>query len=176
MKVRLIVAQGSTHTRQLVLRSAETTVGRGAGCGLRIPSAEVSRQHCRLTCKDGFLTVEDLNSANGTYLNGHRLAARHLVRPGDTLQIGPLTFLVEYELNEAAAGHMFPPVDSPKFDLVDVPEESDLVPVELDDQESTKVGPPEDLDAPIPLELEEEEISHLPEQSDLRDILSHLDE
>jgi pSer/pThr/pTyr-binding forkhead associated (FHA) protein len=176
MKVRLVVAQGSTRTREMVLRKAETIVGRGTGCGLRIPSAEVSRQHCRLAYKDGFLTVEDLNSANGTYLNGHRVAAKHLVRPGDTLQIGPLTFLVEYELTDAAPGEMFPAVESEGFEVIDGADESELVPVELDDQETTKVGAPENPDAPIPLELEDEDIGHLPEQDDLRDILSHLEE
>ncbi|HZU36713.1 MAG TPA: FHA domain-containing protein, partial [Gemmataceae bacterium] len=169
MSVRLIISQGPTRTRQLRLRAVETTIGRSAGCGLRIPSAEVSRKHCRLTYKDGFLTVEDLDSVNGTYLNGHRVTARHLVRPGDSLQVGPVTFTVKYELAEADANKLFPQVE---------PAEVELAAVEVEDDEpmALELASHENLDAPIPLDLEEGGLGALPEGNQLRDILSHLED
>ena len=169
MSVRLIIAQGSKRTRQLQLQAVETTIGRSSGCGLRIPSAEVSRKHCRLTYKDGFLTVEDLESVNGTYLNGHRVTARHLVRPGDTLQIGPVTFIVKYKLAQAEADKLFPAAEGGDVELA---------PVELEEASGTEheIPPPEDLDAPIPLELDEAAMGQLPEANQLRDILTHLEE
>ncbi len=45
----------------------------------------------------GVVTVEDLESVNGTFLNGRRIRAVETVRPGDRLSLGPVTFLVEYE-------------------------------------------------------------------------------
>lgn len=50
----------------------------------------VSRRHCRVFEEDGDYYVEDLGSANGTFLNGERLTPYlpHLLREGDRLQLG----------------------------------------------------------------------------------------
>src|SRR5205807_10203144 len=96
MKLKLVVSRGRTRTRTIPLRSAETVIGRRSGCNLRIASAEVSRRHCRLCSHDGVVTIEDLDSFNGTYLNGQRITSKRRVRPGDQIEVGPLTFTVEY--------------------------------------------------------------------------------
>lgn len=56
----------------------------------------VSRQHAVLHVKNNHLMVRDLDSSNGTYLNGYRLAARvdAPVRAGDMLELGKLRFRV----------------------------------------------------------------------------------
>src|SRR4051812_4473060 len=100
MDVRLVVEKGAARSRAIRLHSEETIVGRRHGCDLRIPSASVSRRHCLLSFRDGFLSVEDLLSANGTYLNGERVAGKQVVRPGDRLDVGPVTFVVEYQLTQ----------------------------------------------------------------------------
>ena len=102
MQVRLVIERGRTRTRVIRLDSPEIFVGRQRGCGVRIPSAEVSRRHCALRQADGYLTVEDLGSVNGTYLNGLRVVNREVVRPGDHLEVGPVRFVVEYELTPEA--------------------------------------------------------------------------
>src|SRR5262249_32604465 len=56
----------------------------------------------RLLLKDGLVTLEDLDSANGTFLNGRRVKAPETVRPGDEIEVGPVTFVVEYELTTEA--------------------------------------------------------------------------
>ena len=76
------------------------TLGRGKRCTLRIPSGEVSREHCRLYEADGYLMVEDLESVNGTLINGTEIEDAEVIRPGDLLTVGPVTFEVQYELNE----------------------------------------------------------------------------
>src|SRR5437879_3219582 len=101
MDVRLTVARGGSKGKTLKLRSAETLVGRGKGCDVRIPSAAVSRRHCRLSVRDGYVLVEDLGSANGTYVNGAKVK-KHAVRPGDRLEVGSLAFVVKYELSSKA--------------------------------------------------------------------------
>ena len=60
-------------------------VGRGDDAGLRIASANISRQHARLTPAGDELLVEDLGSANGTWLNGKRIT-RANARHGDELR------------------------------------------------------------------------------------------
>jgi pSer/pThr/pTyr-binding forkhead associated (FHA) protein len=97
MDVRLVVEKGSKKKREIRLKSEDTIIGRRAGCDLRVPSASVSRRHCRLSFRDDCLVVEDLQSANGTYVNGVRITDSQVVQPGDRLEVGPVTFLVKYE-------------------------------------------------------------------------------
>ena len=89
-------------------RSAKSrpSSGRSHGNTVRIPSAEVSRQHCRLSKKDGLVMVRDLGSVNGTLLNGTRISAEEVVRPGDRVEVGPVTFVVEYELTPEALAQL----------------------------------------------------------------------
>jgi pSer/pThr/pTyr-binding forkhead associated (FHA) protein len=98
MTVRLIVESGSSKTKVIPLRSPQTVVGRHKACGIRIPSASVSRRHCVLRYQNDCLTVEDLGSANGTYLNGQRISRKEIVRPRDRLEIGPLVLVAQYEM------------------------------------------------------------------------------
>jgi pSer/pThr/pTyr-binding forkhead associated (FHA) protein len=98
MNIKLVVVNGTKQNQVVTLRSEETIVGRQQGCDLRIPSPQVSRRHCRLSFLDNWLTVEDLASANGSFLNGAPVEGRQRVRPGDHLKIGPITFRVEYRL------------------------------------------------------------------------------
>src|SRR5262249_1278262 len=102
MDVRLVIEKGRTRTREVRLNSRETLVGRQRGCEVRIPSSEVSRRHCVLRVENGYLTIEDLRSVNGTFLNGVPVMSREVVRPGDYLEIGPIRFVVEYELSPQA--------------------------------------------------------------------------
>lgn len=53
----------------------------------------VSRYHCWLVLRDGAPTLEDLASANGTFVNGERLRARHTLQPGDLIRVGATEFL-----------------------------------------------------------------------------------
>jgi pSer/pThr/pTyr-binding forkhead associated (FHA) protein len=70
------------------------TVGRATGADFIVEAALVSRVHCRLTVlDDGGLEVRDLESTNGTYVNGERIAARRLVE-GDRLKLGRIELTV----------------------------------------------------------------------------------
>ncbi len=71
-----------------ILTGAVRTVGRAAGADFIVDAALVSRVHCRLTAlPDGELEVRDLDSTNGTFLNGERVVVAR-VTPGDRLQVG----------------------------------------------------------------------------------------
>src|SRR5262245_64747159 len=97
MKVRLVLEEG--HKRRVfTLTRAWAVVGRAKGNAVRVPSADVSRQHCRIEIKDGIVTVEDLGSVNGTFVNGEQIELKKVLRPGDRLEVGPVSFVVEYEV------------------------------------------------------------------------------
>ena len=71
------------------------TLGRSpANAEFIIDHEEVSREHIRLTCADGELYAEDLNTLNGTKVNGRLLNPREqvLLRDNDRLEMGPVAF------------------------------------------------------------------------------------
>lgn len=105
MDVKLVV-QKTGAPQAFAMRGPEMIIGRQKGSGVRIPSAEVSRQHCLLVCEGELLRVEDLSSANGTFINGRRISRREVLRPGDKLRVGPVTFVVHYQLSQAALGQL----------------------------------------------------------------------
>jgi pSer/pThr/pTyr-binding forkhead associated (FHA) protein len=96
MQVKLVVAKGSSRKQAIELRSAETVIGRRRGCDVRVSASQVSRRHCLLSVHEGYVTVQDLDSVNGTYVNGVRIEGKRTVQPGDRLDIGPVTFVVDY--------------------------------------------------------------------------------
>jgi predicted component of type VI protein secretion system len=105
MNVRLVVDRGGKR-KVVPIREEQAVIGRSHGNTVRIPSAEVSRQHCRISKKDGLVMLRDLGSVNGTLLNGTRISAEEIVRPGDRVEVGPVTFVVEYELTPEALAHL----------------------------------------------------------------------
>jgi pSer/pThr/pTyr-binding forkhead associated (FHA) protein len=99
MNVRLVLMRKRKRVWIAQLHQTEATLGRAHGCTVRIPSAQVSRLHCRLRIENGVVTAEDLESVNGTFINGKRIRDPEVVHPGDRLGVGPATFVVEYELS-----------------------------------------------------------------------------
>lgn len=74
------------------------TIGRSAELEVPIHDEEVSRQHARLETHGRVAYVRDLQSRNGTFLNGHRVGRAIEIRPGDEIDIGTTRLIVE-ELN-----------------------------------------------------------------------------
>ena len=52
----------------------------------------VSRKHCRLALENGAVYLEDLGSANGTYVNNQRINAKTQLKPGDEIGLGGAVF------------------------------------------------------------------------------------
>ncbi|MEX2031648.1 MAG: FHA domain-containing protein, partial [Dehalococcoidia bacterium] len=67
----------------------ELTVGRGGGCGVVLPDDQfVSTVHARLFRRGDDLFVEDLNSRNGTFVNGKQVQTPTRLKRGDRVQFG----------------------------------------------------------------------------------------
>ena len=96
MDVNLVLFGKSGSQRNFPLPSAVTVIGRRRRCDLCIPLTSVSRRHCQLNQDDGMLKVRDLGSRNGTILNGKRIDEA-VVQPGDSIRIGPLTFVLQID-------------------------------------------------------------------------------
>jgi uncharacterized RDD family membrane protein YckC len=97
--------------RQIELPEGELTVGRSRTCAVMLNDLSVSRNHALVVVRPGRVTVKDLDSSNGTYLNGIRLAAEAEVADGDRLTIGETDVVV----------HITPPADlGARTQMVDV--------------------------------------------------------
>jgi ABC transport system ATP-binding/permease protein len=72
------------------------TVGRSAGAEFMVDAPLVSRLHCRLTAGTTALEVLDLESTNGTFVNGERVTQASL-KAGDKLGVGRLELVVSRE-------------------------------------------------------------------------------
>jgi pSer/pThr/pTyr-binding forkhead associated (FHA) protein len=71
-----------------ILAGGVRTLGRATGADFSVDGALVSRVHCRLTAlPEGGLEVRDLDSTNGTFVNGKRVQTARLAS-GDRIQIG----------------------------------------------------------------------------------------
>jgi len=153
MNVELIVIKEGNRAKRLRLHHEMTVVGRRRDCNLCIPSSEVSRRHCLLHFHDGYLTVEDLKSINGTYLNEQQIVEKSVVYPGDRLGIGPVHFTVQYELTADARQRLNLPETGEGNEF-----QFEVVPVEdpQDDLPTLKMDPDEQAPAAQEFEIVEE--------------------
>jgi ABC transport system ATP-binding/permease protein len=76
-----------------ILPGSIKTVGRAPRADFIVEAALVSRVHCRLTAGAAELEVVDLESTNGTFVNGERVA-RAMLKNGDRLGVGKVEFVV----------------------------------------------------------------------------------
>ncbi|MBF0432183.1 MAG: FHA domain-containing protein [Fibrobacteria bacterium] len=67
------------------------TIGRGTGCDLNIPETEVSKKHASLSLINGDFFLSDLNSTNGTFVNGELVTKKRLI-DGDYIQFASFEY------------------------------------------------------------------------------------
>lgn len=75
---------------RFALTEGAHVIGRGADADVRIPSANVSRHHARITVRGDQAVVEDLCSKNGTFLDGARLEQTTPLNHGDEIRLGTM--------------------------------------------------------------------------------------
>jgi adenylate cyclase len=98
--------------RPISLACARVLLGRRPSCDVQLDYSFVSSEHCELRFMGGFWVLRDLDSKNGTKVNGKRVQQTPL-KPGDEIIIGKLNFTIEYSVSkkEAAALADVPNVD-----------------------------------------------------------------
>jgi DNA-binding winged helix-turn-helix (wHTH) protein len=74
--------------RSIPLSEGEHFAGRDDACTLLVDAGTVSRRHARIMVVAGTATIEDLESTNGTHVNGVRIAAPTRLDPGDEFSLG----------------------------------------------------------------------------------------
>jgi len=77
---------GSTHEHVLV-EGATLTIGRSTNNDICIPDRHVSRRHAVVKYRDGIFMIDDLDSANGTFVNDMRLTEEFPLASGDQIRL-----------------------------------------------------------------------------------------
>ncbi|GAB2588399.1 hypothetical protein Aab01nite_43190 [Paractinoplanes abujensis] len=75
-------------TERLFRGDAEVVLGRDAACDVAVADRRVSRRHCRVVIRPDAVTVRDLGSRNGTYVNGILIDGGRELHDGDELRLG----------------------------------------------------------------------------------------
>jgi len=121
----------------------QLTIGRGAECDIRLDGLLISNRHAAVTNTTAGVTIEDLNSSNGTYINGERITARKVIGEEDVVQIGP--FLLKVHAQKGVA--VFDTRAKTRIDAFqvtkDVPNRSGAGKVRLLDEVSLSIQPNE---------------------------------
>jgi ABC-2 type transport system ATP-binding protein len=102
----LAIVQGQETGREILVRG-EMVVGRDPTGDVVIADPEVSSRHAQLTSGNGTVSVEDIGSSNGTFVNGQRVTGRRELAPGDRVTFGATVLEVRLSEDpaEAAAAH-----------------------------------------------------------------------
>jgi DNA-binding winged helix-turn-helix (wHTH) protein len=115
---RLVLLDGFTpHHQALPLEIYPFTIGRARECHLVIDHSQVSRLHARLELDHEQITIIDLNSTNGTFVNGERLSpgCSRRLRAGDLINLGQVCTV---EFDDPGTTAQMRPVQIPKAGLI----------------------------------------------------------
>jgi len=82
---------------QRPLDRPQLTIGRGDECDIRLDGLLISNNHARISQSSRGLAIADLNSTNGTYVNGQRITGQLQLGTEDVVQIGPFLLRVNQE-------------------------------------------------------------------------------
>jgi serine/threonine protein kinase len=93
----LLILVSETTGGEIHLKRTTSVVGRGSDCDLVIKRPDVSKRHCRIFLRSDKAEVEDLDSVNGTSVNGQPVSRRELI-DGDLLEIAEYAFRVRLHL------------------------------------------------------------------------------
>jgi hypothetical protein len=97
-------ARSRSHTalllmggKRLVVGPAGATMGRSRQCDVMVDDPNVSREHAEIRPRGGSWVLTDLNSTNGSRLNGRRLDHSEVLKPGDEIELGTTVLTFELE-------------------------------------------------------------------------------
>ena len=91
---RITLSLGGSVVRKYPFEKDDCTIGRDADCDIAIDNVAVSRKHATITLSDGEYVLEDLQSGNGTFIDGQKIVTQVLAN-GTTFTIGKYSLAFE---------------------------------------------------------------------------------
>ena len=101
----MVVEESSSYPRALP-GSGQLVIGRGPEADLRLGEPAASRRHAEIVVENGEVKVRDLDSLNGTAVNGERLTGERSLLAGDTITIGATALIVYLPPAAVSARHL----------------------------------------------------------------------
>src|SRR6476646_4706240 len=93
---KLVVLSAGLTGRSHELKADKTTIGRVEDNTFQIAEPSVSSHHCEVEMRGSDVLVKDLNSTNGTFINGEKVS-ESVLKPGQTLRLGQVEIRLETE-------------------------------------------------------------------------------
>lgn len=97
MNFSLIVVTGTTSGKEIPIRMPEFVIGRDPECHLRPASPMISKKHCAFVINGQRVLFKDFGSTNGSFINDVRVEGEAVLKDGDVVKFGPLTFKAKME-------------------------------------------------------------------------------
>ena len=97
---KLVVLSAGMTGRTQELKVDKTTIGRVEDNTFQIAEPSVSSHHCEVLLRGSDVVVRDLNSTNGTFINGEKVT-ESVIKPGQILRLGQIEMRLE---TDAPAG------------------------------------------------------------------------
>jgi pilus assembly protein CpaF len=88
---QITINEKGGQQRLLEFDKAEITIGRVQGNDIVLPKGNISKRHSRIVVKDGKFIIIDMQSTNGTYVNGKKITTPQVVKSTDKIYIGDFT-------------------------------------------------------------------------------------
>lgn len=101
IRAKLVVVTGPSKGGEFLITRARTVVGRGEDAVVCIPDASMSRHHAEIMYGSAEFRIRDLDSSNGTLLNGSAVE-EYAIRNGDKLTLGET--ILRFEVERADQG------------------------------------------------------------------------
>lgn len=108
-----LIRPGDGQARRFTLDNGDFFIGRGDACKIHLPSPEISERHALLMLRDGSANIQDLRSANGTFVNGSPIDGIVRLNPDYVVQIGDYMMRVSPRTAESPAPSPARPAPSP---------------------------------------------------------------
>lgn len=97
----VVLSAGMTGRSHELTVDKPTTIGRVEDNTFQIAEASVSSHHCEVLVRGNEVVIKDLNSTNGTFINGEKIAEA-VLKPGQTLRLGQVEFRLDTGTGSAA--------------------------------------------------------------------------
>ena len=105
---RLVVLSEGLTGRAYELKVERTTIGRVDDNAFPIPEGSISSHHCEIHLRGNEVIVKDLNSTNGTFINGQPVTGEGVLKPGQILRLGQVEMRLESDEAKVSSGKKLP--------------------------------------------------------------------
>lgn len=94
---KLVILSSGMTGRSHELKVDKTTIGRVDDNTFPIAESSVSSHHCEILLRGPDVVVNDLNSTNGTFINGDKITGEAVLKPGQILRLGQIELRLDVE-------------------------------------------------------------------------------